>query len=203
MIRQRLENVFLQQDALLERPRSDFDLNPDKAFMAPDQLRSAAVLVPIVDRGSDPTILLTRRSQKLSKHPGQISFPGGRVDPTDPDPVAAALRETREETAITPDYVDVIGQLAPYRTVTHYDVTPVVATLTPGFKAIPEPAEVDEIFEVPLDFILDRRNHKKESATYKGQIRHYYAMPYRDYYIWGATAAMLVNLVDVLDPVNS
>lgn len=202
MIRQTLEAAFQQSGALLEQPRSDFDLNPDKSFIPPAELRAAAVLIPIVDHPGEPTILLTRRSNSLTKHAGQISFPGGRVDPTDRDAVAAALRETREETAIPSDHVTVFGQLAPYRTVTKYEITPVVAALSPGFTAVAEPAEVEEIFEVPLSFILDRSNHQKQSADYKGQTRYFYTMPYGRHYIWGATAAMLINLVDVLDPVR-
>ena len=181
--------------------RSDFDLNPGTTFLREESVRPAAVLVPIVAHAGAPTVLLTRRSAELKQHAGQVSFPGGRIDPEDENAVAAALRETEEETGISRRYVDVIGTLDQYRTVTHFMITPVVALVTPGFKPIAEPGEVDEIFEVPLSFVLDRGNHRREQANWKGETRHYYAMPYGSYNIWGATAAMLVNLVDVLEPV--
>ena len=200
MLSARLKSALEAHHRAPPQPRSDFDLNPGKAYLDVAALRPAAVLVPIVERAEGAQVLLTRRAASLRKHAGQVSFPGGRIDPGDRDAVAAALRETAEETAITSDHIQVLGTLSPYRTVTQFDITPVVGLLAPNFSAHPEPDEVAEIFEVPLDFILNRDNHVRESAEWRGETRHYYAMPYRNYYIWGATAAMLVNLVDVLEP---
>ncbi len=180
--------------------RSDFDLNPHtEASHGHDRYRPAAVLVPIIDR-DNPAILLTKRSEKLPKHAGQVSFPGGRIDPGDVDAEAAALRETHEEVGIAAQHVEVIGTLDTYRTGTGFEISPFVGVVAPPLRLRPEPGEVDAIFEVPLEFILDRRNHRKESAVWRGLRRHYYAMPYQGYNIWGATAAMLVNLCDLLDP---
>ncbi len=200
-MKDRLITAFERYECSPERRvRSDFDLNPGRAGHHIGSLRPAAVLVPIVLRPDSPTILLTRRSAALKQHAGQISFPGGRIDPGDRDAVQAALRETEEETGIQRDYVEVIGRLDQYRTVTQFSITPVVAAVHPGFDIKPEPGEVAEIFEVPLSFILDRANHQREKTEWRGETRHFYAMPFASYYIWGATAAMLVNLADVLIP---
>lgn len=158
------------------------------------QLTPAAVLVPLVDHPDLTTVLLTRRTEQLSRHAGQVSFPGGRVDATDADPVATALRETYEETGLEARQIEIIGQLEDYQTATDFLVTPVVGVITPPLTVNPNPAEVAEIFEVPLSFILDSNNHERHSRIFRGQQRHYYVLPYQDYYIWGATAAMLVNL---------
>jgi len=172
---------------------SDFDLTPD-ATPGDVPLRNAAVLVPIIDRPEGPTVLLTRRTAHLNSHAGQISFPGGRMEPEDPTPEATALRETEEEVGIQDGFVDVIGRLDTYRTVTNYAVTPIVGIVRPGFEARPDPYEVAEIFETPLAFLLDPRNHHRHSGWFNGNRRRWWAMPYGDYYIWGATAGMLMNL---------
>ncbi|TNE62849.1 MAG: CoA pyrophosphatase [Alphaproteobacteria bacterium] len=184
--------------------RSDYDLNgtAKAEFLKDVTLRQAAVLVPIVERANAYTILLTKRTEHLPKHAGQVSFPGGAVDPADRDAVDAALREAEEEIGLNRSYVDVCGFLDEYRTGTGFSITPVVALVRPGFTITLQPDEVDSAFEVPFDFLMDRRNHKRQSAFWKGQMREYYAMPYMDYHIWGATAAMLVNLCDVLDAVQ-
>ena len=145
-------------------------------------------------------MLLTKRSEDLPVHPGQVSFPGGRAESHDDGPVDTALRVTEEEVGIHRRHIDVVGQLDLYRTRTGFEITPVVGLLTPPFDMRAEPMEVQEIFEVPLAFFLDRGNHERHSREWNNQIRSFYAMPYGDYYIWGATAGMLVNFVDVLLP---
>ena len=178
--------------------RGDHDLNPD--MEPPVNNRPAAVLIPIVERDAGLTILLTKRSKDLPVHPGQISFPGGRAEARDDGPVDTALRETEEEVGIHRRHIDIIGQLELYRTRTGFEITPVVGLLTPPFRTKADPVEVQEIFEVPLTFFLDRENHERHSREWNNQTRSFYAMPYGDYYIWGATAGMLVNFVDVLLP---
>ena len=154
----------------------------------------AAVLVPLVNRPSGLNVLLTERSADLPDHAGQISFPGGRVDRDDRDSVAAALREAMEEIALSADRVAVLGELAPYETVTGYRVTPVVGWVEPPFVVRPDPVEVADIFEVPLEFLLDPR-HQQRHFRMLGPIRRdYWAIPYGERYIWGATAAMLMIL---------
>ena len=184
------------QDA--KKGRGDHDLNP--GMIPPVQNRPAAVLIPIVERDEGLTMLLTKRSEDLPVHPGQVSFPGGRAESHDDGPVGTALRETEEEVGIHRRHIDVVGQLDLYRTRTGFEITPVVGLLTPPFEMRAEPMEVQEIFEVPLTFFLDRENHERHSREWNNQIRSFYAMPYGDYYIWGATAGMLVNFVDVLLP---
>ena len=153
----------------------------------------AAVLVPIVER-PDPTVILTLRPETMRKHPGQISFPGGRVEPDDHDDAAAALREAHEEIGLLPSQVQVLGQLAPYETVTGYRVQPVVGWIEPPFDVQPEPLEVAEVFEVPLAFLLEPGNQLRHFRMLGALRRDYWAMPYGDRYIWGATAAMLMIL---------
>ncbi|WP_247118154.1 CoA pyrophosphatase [Kordiimonas marina] len=181
--------------------RSDYDLNAElKAELLKDSpLRDAAVLVPIIARPEGHTVLLTKRTEHLPKHAGQVSFPGGAVDPADRDAVDAALRETEEEVGLDRTFIEVCGFLDEYRTGTGFVITPVVGLVQPGFELTLQPDEVDVAFEVPLTFFLDRANHQRQSTVWKGHTRHYYAMPYGDYHIWGATAAMLVNLCDVLE----
>lgn len=183
--------------------RSDFDVDPALAGLAglagrTRDPRQAAVLVPIVERAQAMTVLLTQRTEHLPDHPGQISFPGGSVEPFDTDPVDTALRETEEEVGIARRHVDVVGRLDTYETATGFHVTPVVGLLTPPFTVAADPHEVAAVFEVPLDFVLDPANHQRHSRDYKGGRRFFYAMPYGDFYIWGATAHMLVNLSEVL-----
>jgi 8-oxo-dGTP pyrophosphatase MutT (NUDIX family) len=151
------------------------------------------VLVPIVAR-ERLTVLLTQRTETLSKHAGQISFPGGRLDPEDPDPVAAALREAEEEIGLAPAHVDVIGYLDGYRTGTGYHITPVVGIVPPDLALRLAADEVADAFEVPLAFLMDEANHMKHAREWRGRTRSYWAMPYGERYIWGATAGMLKNL---------
>ena len=157
----------------------------------------AAVLVPII-RAPDPRLLLTTRTSHLRNHAGQVAFPGGRIDTGDDGPVAAALREAQEEIGLEPSAVEVMGMGDVYQTGTGYSVQPVVGTIEPGLSLSPNPHEVADLFEVPLDFVLDRRNHLLREAEWKGRLRRYYVIEYDGRMIWGATAGMLVNLASRL-----
>lgn len=159
--------------------------------------KQAAVLVPLVVRDAI-TLLLTQRPMHLKHHPGQISFPGGRVEETDSDAIAAALRETEEEVGLPRKHIELLGTLPPYHTVSNYAVTPVVALVQPPFDLKLDANEVADAFEVPLDFILDPANHERRSRPWQGRERQFYAMPYGERFIWGATAAMLRNLYHFL-----
>ncbi len=161
-------------------------------------LRQAAVLVPIVERDEGMTVLLTRRTDHLNAHAGQISFPGGRIEERDEDAVAAALRETEEEVGLARGFVETVGELDAYQTGTGFLIAPVVGFVRPGFTLTIDPVEVAEAFEVPLDFLIDPANHKRHRLIWQGQRREFYAMPYQGYYIWGATAGMLVNLSNLI-----
>lgn len=158
----------------------------------------AAVLFPIVQRPQGHTVLLTQRTDHLRDHAGQVSFPGGRVDAVDVSPQATALRETQEEIGLAPSHIEIFGYLPQYYTGTGFVVTPVVGLLTPPFELQPDPFEVAEIFEVPLSFLLDPANHQRHSIFLRGALRHYYAMPYGRYFIWGATAGMIRSLSERL-----
>jgi 8-oxo-dGTP pyrophosphatase MutT (NUDIX family) len=175
------------------RPPRPVTTGDGLAKWRPEQLRQAAVLVPVVQRDGALSVLLTRRTAHLHDHAGQISFPGGRAEPHDLDSAATALREMAEETGIAADRVEVLGTLSEYVTVTGYRVTPVVGLLHAPFDLDPDTFEVAEVFEVPLPFLLDPANHLRNAVAVQGYRRHYYAMPYRGYYIWGATAGMLMN----------
>ncbi|WP_043816151.1 CoA pyrophosphatase, partial [Rubrivivax gelatinosus] len=159
---------------------------------------AAAVLVPIVDRGDAATVLLTRRTEHLRDHAGQISFPGGRVEPEDADAAATALREAEEEVGLARARIEVIGQLPTYTTVTHFVVTPVVAIVTPPFELTLDAFEVAAAFEVPLAFLMDPANHRRHVFEAAGASRQFLSMPWGEHFIWGATAAMLRNLYGFL-----
>jgi len=176
--------------------RGDHDLNPD--LLPTGSLTPAAVLVALVERADGLTVLLTRRTDHLHDHAGQVSFPGGRVDPGDADAIATALREAEEEVGLPRCHVAPIGRLDTYITRTGFEVTPVVALVEPPAALNPDPFEVAEVFEVPLDFIVDPANHQRQSRVYAGRERFFYVLPWPHHYIWGATAGMLVNLADVL-----
>lgn len=154
----------------------------------------AAVLVPLVTHGDAVSVLLTLRTDHLRDHAGQVSFPGGRVEERDADAVDTALRETEEEVGLPRRHVEVIGTLATYTTVTAFQVTPVVALVQPGFTLTLDAFEVAEAFEVPLAFLMDPANHRRHRFEAAGQSREFLSMPYGDYFVWGATAAMLRNL---------
>lgn len=161
-------------------------------------LRPAAVLIPIVARPEGATILLTRRAPALSRHAGQIAFPGGRVEASDATPLAAALRETEEEIGLTRETITPLGYLDPYFTGSGYRVLPVVSIVTPPFALLINPDEVEEAFEVPAQFLMDPANHLWHVRDRDGQARGHYAMPFGERYIWGATAGILRNLYDRL-----
>lgn len=170
---------------------SDFDLNPGTVLPEGRKLRSAGVLAPIISDEGGLSLLLTRRSAALKHHPGQIAFPGGKQEEGDADVIAAALREAREEIGLSPENVEVLGTLAPHETVTSFSVTPVIGLVKSRFDIVPEPGEVEEVFSVPLDHVLNPANYIVESRRWRGQKRHYFVVPYGPYYIWGATARML------------
>ncbi|MEO8158831.1 MAG: CoA pyrophosphatase [Betaproteobacteria bacterium] len=158
----------------------------------------AAVLVPIVNQSGGPTLMFTQRTAHLHDHAGQISFPGGRVDAGDADRIATALRETQEETGLSPGRVEIIGRLPDYDIPTGFRVTPVVGWVEPPFELNPDPFEVADVFEVPLVFFLDPANHQRHSDMKDGRMRYYYSMPYGGRNIWGATAGMLHCLYRIL-----
>lgn len=153
-------------------------------------VKPAAVLIPVVDH-AEPTVLLTQRSAHLSSHAGQISFPGGKIDATDASPLDAALREAHEEIGLTRDFIEPIGYLDVYATGFGFRILPTVARVKPGFQLWVNASEVDEVFEVPLKFLMDPINHQRHSKEFRGVPRSYYAMPFAERYIWGATAGIL------------
>lgn len=175
---------------------SDFDLNPNVARASGGALRPAAVLVPIWLHQGQARLILTKRSSHLKHHPGQIAFPGGKVDATDTSPEAAALRESWEEIGLPPDRVEILGRLASHETVTHYDMTPILGIVRDAFTPTPEIGEVDEVFSVPLSHVLDLSRYVIEGRVWMNQPRQYYAVPYGPYYIWGATARILHGLAE-------
>jgi 8-oxo-dGTP pyrophosphatase MutT (NUDIX family) len=193
-LRQQLISALDPLDTATGRARfSDFDLNPD-APRVDRPLRPAAVLIPVVDHADGPTLLLTRRSDSLASHTGQIAFPGGRLDPGE-TVVQAALREAVEEVGLAPDHVEPLGLSDAYETVTGFLVTPVVAWVRPGFTLTTDPREVADAFETPWDFLMDEANHRREFYDAPdGTRRWFWAMPWGERYIWGATAGMLRSL---------
>jgi len=195
----------LTRDALAERLAAVLDPGltvwGDEAALAHPGTAAAtpaAVLVPLINRPAGVSVLFTQRAAHLTDHAGQISFPGGRAEPQDPGPVATALRETEEEIGLPRERVQVIGSLPRYRTVTRYEITPVVGFVEPPFPLALDEFEVAEVFEAPLAFFLDPAHHESHSYDYMGVSRTYFAMPYQGRFIWGATAGMLVNLYRLL-----
>jgi 8-oxo-dGTP pyrophosphatase MutT (NUDIX family) len=176
------------------------DLEKQREAASRADLTPAAVLLLVVNHPGQPTVVFTRRTAHLADHAGQISFPGGRVEEGDEGPVATALREAREEVGIDPAGIEVLGELPDYHTSTGYRVRPVVGWAEPPVAWSPDPHEVAEVFEVPLAFLLETANHRYESAFYKGRLRHYWAMPWRGRFIWGATAGMLVTFQRIVGP---
>ncbi len=181
-----LTKVPAAQMILLTGDQHDGDLSPA------DTVLPAAVLIAVTDR-ADPGVILTQRTDTMSRHPGQIAFPGGRIDPGE-DVLTAALREAEEEIALPRSLVTVIGEADSYRTVTGFQVTPVIGIIPPDLVFVPSEAEVASVFEVPLAFLLDEANHVEATLEWQGHDRHYYEIMWSDRRIWGATAAMIVNL---------
>jgi 8-oxo-dGTP pyrophosphatase MutT (NUDIX family) len=165
-----------------------------KAGRSSAALTPAAVLVPIVDQPSGLTVIFTKRTAHLKAHSGQVSFPGGRAEPEDPTPEFTALREAQEEIGLAVERVEVLARLPDYHTRTGFRVTPVVGLVTPPLALVPDPREVEEVFEVPLAFLLDPGNHRRETRELQGRTVGYYVMRYGTHAIWGATAGMLMNL---------
>ncbi len=178
------------------RPSSDYDLNPDIVLPEGRALREAGVLAAFREGPSGAELMLTKRSSQLRHHPGQIAFPGGKVDPTDATPTAAALREAHEEVGLDPASVEVLGRFEPHETVTGFHVTPVFARITGPFTPRAEAGEVEEIFFVPLAHLADLTKFRIEGRRWRGTRRQYYTVPYGPYYIWGATARILRALAD-------
>lgn len=195
-----LRPLLLREPPLLPLAptRGDFDLNPGQRPREERELSPAAVLVPIVMRG-EPCILLTRRTEHLPRHAGQVSFPGGRSHEDDISLVETALRETQEETGIAPGFVTVAGFLDAYETGTGYAILPVVGLLAEGFSLSPDANEVAQVFEVPLAFLMNPENRERQTREFQGRMRSFYSFSWQEQRIWGATAAMLVNFAERLN----
>ncbi|MEH6808066.1 MAG: CoA pyrophosphatase [Hyphomonas oceanitis] len=198
-----LDDFLTRAAARLTPPMDEMTLQDtgDMDFLTPEEvaiIRPAAVLIGILPRKSGPTALLTVRPTTMASHPGQVAFPGGKVDPIDVDEVAAALREAEEEVGVIPEDVDVIGKAAPYVTGTRFRITPVLGVLPADFVAVPDPTEVADVFETPLDFLMNTANHTMGHATYQGKKREYYEMPHNGYRIWGVTAGIIRRLYQTL-----
>jgi 8-oxo-dGTP pyrophosphatase MutT (NUDIX family) len=181
-------------DPSITPKRGDHDVDPVMQKIAEIRpIRPAAVLVPVIDQG-EPTVLLTQRAQHLPNHPGQISFPGGKIEKSDADPLDAALRETEEEIGLDRALVEPLGFLDLYMTTQGYRIVPVIARVKPGFALTLNAGEVDATFEVPLAFLMDQANVQKHSRDWNGLTRHFYALTFGEHYIWGVTAGILRNL---------
>jgi 8-oxo-dGTP pyrophosphatase MutT (NUDIX family) len=183
-------------DPMAQGARGDLDLNPsmwERAGVA--ATKPAAVLVPVIER-AEPTVLLTIRTQDLTSHAGQVAFPGGKIDPQDKSPVAAAVREAGEEIGLPPALIEPLGYLDLYLTFSGFRILPTVARVRPDFMLTLNPSEVTEAFEVPLSFLMTPANHQRRSREWNGIPREYYAIPYGDRYIWGITAGIVRNLYD-------
>ncbi len=184
--------------ALPSGESSDFDLNPGLQLPPGRVLRPAGVLIAVRTGPSGAELILTKRSSRLKHHPGQIAFPGGKVDPCDDGPIGAALRESWEEVGLPQDRVTVLGTLPQHETVTGFLVTPVLGVVLGDFTPVPEAGEVEEVFTVPLAYVTAPANFCIERRRWRGEWRRYYAVPYGPYYIWGATARILRGLADRL-----
>ena len=187
-------DVAALRERLKRTPPTFSVYGDDAAERESPTVTPAAVLVPIVDHPSGLTVIFTQRTSHLKAHSGQVSFPGGRAEPGDPTPEFTALREAQEEIGLALERVEVLARLPEYNTRTGFRVTPIVGLLTPPVPLTPDPREVEEVFEVPLAFLLDPRNHQRETRELQGRTVAYYVMRYGSHTIWGATAGMLMNL---------
>jgi len=185
-------------ELFLQRAKQRLRPHADERLIGTTAAKPAAVLVPVIERAEGLNILLTQRSDELPTHAGQVAFPGGKIDAGDVSPLAAALRETHEETGIEGQFVEPVGYLDTFETGTGFCIVPVVGIVSNGFELTPEPGEVTDIFEVPLAFLMDPKNHIHKDVMWKGKQRQFYEMPYGDRYIWGVTAAMLRNMYEKL-----
>ena len=197
LARLKADPLAVLREVLLDAPpaeigHDDYDLHPELRPPTQDRAVEAAVLIPIIAR-PEPTILFTQRTATLARHSGQVSFPGGRRDPSDLSPLETALRETQEETGIESAFIKVAGYLPRYRTGTGYDISPVVGVLATGFTLTPNPQEVADTFEAPLALFLDPANRKVETRVWGARERSFYVFTHNDRAIWGATAAILVD----------
>lgn len=183
----------LSADWLRKRFANGLPFPPVREEVLPERLIHAAVLVPVVQR-DELTVLFTQRTAHLNDHPGQVAFPGGRSEAEDGSPIVTALREAEEEIGLPRSQVDVLGTLPEYNTSTGFRVTPVVGLVTPPIDLKLDSFEVAEVFETPLSFLLDPANHQRMSMEFAGAMRQFWAMPFESYYIWGATAGMVVSL---------
>jgi len=181
------------------RDHGDHLLNPTLVdFAAGLKLKDAAVLVPVVDDGDEAKVILTQRTSTMRKHSGQIAFPGGGIDPEDRSPEQAALREAEEEIGLDRSFVETLSRLPTYYAATGFRITPVLSVVRRGFEIRPNPTEVDEVFEVPLSFLMNEANHQRGSREWDGKERHFYVMPYEERNIWGITAGILRTLYERL-----
>ena len=179
-------------------PTTDYDLNPDVVLPANRKLRPAAVLIGVREGSNGPEFLLTKRSSSLKHHPGQVAFPGGKVEASDAGPEDAAIREAEEETGLPRDLVEPLGLLPGHETVSSFTMTPVVAWIDGSFSLRIDPGEVQEAFWVPLAHVTNPENYRVEGRRWRGQRRLYFTVPFGPYYIWGATARMLRQFADVV-----
>ena len=177
----------------------DHRLNPDlRDMIVRDGLRNAAVLIPVVDRREGASVILTKRAEKLRAHSGQIAFPGGRLDPTDPTPEYAALRETEEEIGLAPRHIEVVGRMPDYVSGSGFRIAPILSVVRPEFRLTINADEVDDAFEVPLSFLMDPANHTRDSRIWQERERYFYTMPFGERYIWGVTAGIIRTLYERL-----
>ena len=208
-LRARAEGVLTPPETQKADPgaaalRHDFELDPELAnFDGTYEKRQAAVLIPVIECDNRASVLFTQRTDHLPTHAGQISFPGGKVDAADADMVDTALREASEEINLDPQFVDPVGFLDDYVTSTGYRISPLVAVIREGYSVMPDHNEVADVFDVPLSFLMNAANHEIHTREWRGRRRKFYAMPYGERFIWGATAGMLRNLYEWMYQVES
>ncbi len=213
-MKQKIAEIFRAYDPDLARARQSAELRsmrrpvdgdhniyrPDKDYHTSElPLKPAAVLIPLVDHKDGMTVLLTKRAQHLKTHSGQVSFPGGRCEDKDGDAMTTAIRETQEEVGIDQSHIEILGAMEDYETVTGYVITPVVGIISPDYRLLVDEGEVEEAFELPLEYILDESNHELQSRVWDEQERHYYVLMNEKHNVWGATAAMLVRFAKLVN----